>query len=68
MRERFAGLNEINTRGMYRTVEKLEGGTQLDDAGVDGRLTFKLVVIKRFCRPRFKCLRQVSVDELQRMR
>jgi len=42
---------------MYRTVEKPEGGTQLEGAGVDGRLTFKLEVIKRFCRPRSKWLR-----------
>jgi hypothetical protein len=48
MRERRVGRNEINIRGMHRTVEKREGGTQLEDAGVDGRLTFKLVVMNGF--------------------
>jgi len=42
---------------MYRTVEKREGGSRLGVAGVDGRLTFKLFIIKRFCSPRFKWFR-----------
>ena len=68
MRERPVGRNEINASGIYRTVEKREGGTQLENAGVDGRLTFKLVVINGFAGLDSSGSGQVSVDELQRMR